>query len=147
MDCKRAIEEAAGDLEQAEKLLKQKGLAGVGKKASRAANQGLVHSYIHAGGRVGALIELNCESDFVARTDQFKQLAQDIAMHVTAMNPKRLTADEPSVDGAEDDVPLMQQPFIKDPARTIQDLVHEGIAGLGENIVLRRYARFELGGR
>lgn len=144
MDCKRALDEG-GSQDEAEKLLKHWGLASVAKKAGRAASQGIVDSYIHAGGRVGALVEVNCETDFVARTDDFRALVHDIAMQVAAMNPTRLTADEPSPDGAEGDVPLLQQAFIKDPSKTIQDLVNEGIAKLGENIVVRRYARFELG--
>ena len=144
MDCKRALDEG-GSQDEAEKLLKQWGLASVAKKAGRAASQGIVDSYIHAGGRVGALVEVNCETDFVARTDDFRALVHDIAMQVAAMNPTRLSDEEASPDGAEGDVPLLQQAFIKDPGKTIQDLVHESIAKLGENIVVRRYARFELG--
>jgi elongation factor Ts len=145
MDCKRALEDARGNPGEAEKLLKQWGLANVAKKAGREASQGLVDSYIHAGGRVGALVEVNCETDFVARTDDFRSLVHDIAMQVAAMNPARLSADEPSPDGLKGDVPLMQQAFIKDPSKTIQDLVNESIAKLRENIVVRRFARFELG--
>ena len=145
MDCKRALEDARGNPGEAEKLLKQWGLANVAKKAGREASQGLVDSYIHAGGRVGALVEVNCETDFVARTDDFRSLVHDIAMQVAAMNPARLSADEPSPDGLKGDVPLMQQAFIKDPSKTIQDLVNEAIAKLRENIVVRRFARFELG--
>src|ERR671933_2183856 len=126
MDCKRAIDEA-GSMEGAEKLIKEWGLAGVSKKTGREANQGIVESYIHAGGRVGALVEVNCETDFVARTDEFRELAHDIAMQVAAMNPHRLTADDPSPDGADGDVPLLDQAFIRDPSRTIQQLVHERI--------------------
>jgi elongation factor Ts len=142
MDCKRAIDEA-GSLESAEKLLKEWGLALAGKKAGREANAGLVESYIHAGGRIGALVEVNCETDFVARTDDFKSLAHEIAMQVAAMNPSRVSANDPSTDG---DVPLLDQPFIRDQSKTIQELVNESIAKLRENIVVRRFARFELGG-
>ena len=146
MDCKRAIDEG-GSMEAAEKLLKQWGLAAAGKKTGREAKAGLVDSYIHPGGRIGALVEVNCETDFVARTEQFRELAHEIAMQVAAMNPSRLSAEDPSMDGADGDVPLLDQPFIKDPSKTIRDLVHEGIAKLGENIVVRRFARFELGGQ
>jgi elongation factor Ts len=145
MDCKRAIDEA-GSMEGAEKLIKEWGLAGVSKKAGREANQGLVESYIHAGGRIGALVEVNCETDFVARTDDFRSLVREIAMQVAAMNPTRVSPDEPSSDG-QSDVPLLEQAYIRDPSKTIRDLVHEGIAKLGENIVVRRFARFELGGQ
>lgn len=145
MDCKRALEEAHGNQGDAEKLLKQWGLASVGKKAGREANQGLVESYIHAGGRVGALVEVNCETDFVARTEDFRQLAREIAMQVAAMNPSRLRADDAAPAGTEGDTPLLDQAYIRDPRQTIQDLVNEGIAKLKENIVIRRFARFELG--
>ena len=145
MDCKRALEDSGNDQTAAEKLLKERGLASVAKKAGREANQGLVDSYIHAGGRVGALVEVNCETDFVARTEDFRTLAHDIAMQVAAMNPSRISSDTPSPDGADGDVPLLEQSFIKDPGRTIQDLVNETIAKLGENIVVRRFSRFQLG--
>ena len=147
MDCKRALDEANHDMADAEKLLKQWGLAAVGKKAGREANAGLIESYIHAGGRIGALVEVNCETDFVARTEDFKTLAHDIAMQVAAMAPTRLSADDPSMDGADGDVPLLDQAFIRDQSRTIQDLVNEAIARLRENIVVRRFVRFELGGQ
>ncbi len=145
MDCKRALEESGGSQEAAEKLLKQWGLARAAKKAGRVASQGLVESYIHAGGRVGALVEVNCETDFVARTEDFRTLAHDLAMQVAAMNPHRLTAEEPSPDSAEGDVPLLDQAFIKDPSKTVRDVVNEAMARLGENVVVRRFARFELG--
>lgn len=147
MDCKRAIEDATGDLARAEQLLKERGLAKAAKKMDREANQGIVDSYIHAGGRIGAMVEVNCETDFVARNDEFRALVHDIAMQVAAMNPSRISGDEPSADGAEGDVPLLDQPFIRDNSKTIRDLVTAGIAKLGENIVVRRFARFELGGQ
>jgi elongation factor Ts len=151
MDCKRALDEAQDNLGQAEALLLEWGLKGVAKKAGREASQGLVESYIHAGGRVGALVEVNCETDFVARTDDFKRLAHEIAMQVCAMNPTSINADQDSANGSHaegedgESAPLLQQAFIRDPSKTIQDLVNENIARLGENIVVRRFARFELG--
>ena len=147
MECKRAIEDATGDLARAEQLLKERGLAKAAKKVGREANQGVVDSDIHAGGRIGALVEVNCETDFVARNEAFRALVHEIAMQVAAMNPSRISADDPSADGAEGDVPLLDQPFIRDGSKTIRDLVTEGIAKLGENIVIRRFARFELGGQ
>jgi elongation factor Ts len=151
MDCKRALDEAQDNLGQAEALLLEWGLKGVAKKAGREASQGLVESYIHAGGRVGALVEVNCETDFVARTDDFKRLAHEIAMQVCAMNPTSIGGDPDAANGNHADgedgesAPLLQQAFIRDPSKTIQDLVNENIARLGENIVVRRFARFELG--
>ena len=141
MECKKAIEDAAGDLGQAEKLIKERGLAMAEKKAGREAGQGLIDSYIHAG-RIGAMIELNCETDFVARTDDFRQLAREIAMQVAATNPSRISSTEASTDG---DVPLLDQPYIRDASRTVQDLLNETIARVRENIVIRRFARFEIG--
>ena len=146
MECKRAIEDATGDLARAEQLLKERGLAKAAKKVGREANQGVVDSYIHAGGRIGALVEVNCETDFVARNEAFRALVHEIAMQVAAMNPSRVSADDPSADGAEGDVPLLDQPYIRDPSKTVQDLVNETIAKLRENVVIRRFARFELGG-
>src|SRR6266550_2164251 len=142
MECKRAVEDAVGDLVKAEQLIKERGLAMAEKKAGREAGQGLIESYVHAG-RIGAMIELNCETDFVARTDDFKILAREIAMQVAATNPSRISSQESSTDG---DVPLLDQPYIRDPNKTVQDLVTEAIAKLRENIVVRRFARFELGG-
>ncbi|GAC1315451.1 MAG: translation elongation factor Ts [Chloroflexota bacterium] len=141
MECKKAIEDASGDLSQAEKLIKERGLAMAEKKAGREAGQGLIDSYIHAG-RIGAMIELNCETDFVARTDDFRQLAREIAMQVAATNPSRISSTESSTDG---DVPLLDQPYIRDASKTVQDLLNETIARVRENIVIRRFARFEIG--
>src|SRR5438270_10201469 len=140
MECKRAIDEG-GSIEGAEKLLKEWGLATATKKAGREASQGLIESYVHAG-RIGALIELNCETDFVARTDDFRTLAREIAMQVAATNPSRVSGQEASADG---DVPLLDQPYIRDPGKTVQDLVNETIAKVRENIVITRVARFEVG--
>ena len=142
MECKKAIEDALGDMGKAEKLIKERGLAMAEKKAGREAGQGLIDSYVHAG-RIGAMIELNCETDFVARTDDFKTLAREIAMQVAATNPSRISSQEASTDG---DVPLLDQPYIRDPGRTVQDLVNETIAKVRENVVIRRFVRFELGG-
>jgi elongation factor Ts len=142
MECKKAIEDALGDLGKAEQLIKQRGLALAEKKAGREAGQGLIDSYVHAG-RIGAMIELNCETDFVARTVDFKTLAREIAMQVAATNPSRISSREASTDG---DVPLLDQPYIRDPGKTVQDLVNETIAKVRENVVIRRFARFELGG-
>ncbi len=146
MDCKRALEAAGGDVGKATEILKEQGLARAAKKAERVAGQGLVDAYIHAGGRIGAMVEVNCETDFVARTDEFRRLVHDIAMQVAATNP-RVVGNEESGDGTE--VPaeevLLKQPFIKDPSMSIEDLVKNAIAKMGENVVIRRFARFELG--
>jgi elongation factor Ts len=143
MECKRAIEDAVGDLARAEQLIKERGLAMAEKKAGREAGQGLIDSYIHAG-RIGAMIELNCETDFVARTDDFRLLAREVAMQVAATNPSRISSKEESTDG---DVPLLDQPYIRDASKTVQDLLNETIARVRENIVIRRFARFEIGGQ
>ena len=142
MECKKALEDAGGDIGKASQLIKERGLAMAEKKKDREAGQGLIDSYIHAG-RIGSLIELNCETDFVARTDDFKTLAREIAMQVAATNPSRISASEASTDG---DVPLLDQPYIRDPSRTVQELVNETIARVRENVVIRRFSRFELGG-
>lgn len=151
MDCKRALLAAGGDLTKAAEILKEQGLARAAKKSERKADQGLVHAYIHAGGRIGSLVEVNCETDFVQRTDDFKRLVHDIAMQVAATNP-RVVGNEPDLDLGEgesqiarEDV-LLQQPFIKDPSINIESLVTNSITRMGENIVIRRFARFELGG-
>jgi elongation factor Ts len=147
MECKRAIDEANADLGAAEKLLKEWGLATAANKAGREASQGLIDAYIHAG-RIGAMVEVNCETDFVARTADFRTFAREIAMQVAATNPSRIRRDDAaSTDGTDGDVPLLDQPYIRDPARTVQDLLNETIAKLRENVVIRRVARFELGGQ
>ena len=147
MDCKRALEETSGDLAKAEELLTQQGIASAVKKATRSTEEGIVESYIHSGGRIGVLLEVNCETDFVARTDDFKELAHDIAMQVAAMSPSYVSSDDvPDGEDAESaETVLMQQPFIKDPSKSVQDLVNEGIGKLGENIRVRRFTRFSLG--
>ncbi len=147
MDSKRALEEASGDIKKAEELLRQQGIASAAKKANRATNQGLVESYIHSGGRIGAIVEVNCETDFVARTDEFKELAHNLAMQVAAMSPsfvdESAVPEDEAVDAAQDC--LLQQPFIRDPGKTVQELVNETVGKLGENVRVRRFTRFSLG--
>ena len=147
MDCKRALEETSGDMVKAEELLTRQGIASAVKKATRSTEEGIVESYIHSGGRIGVLIEVNCETDFVARTDDFKDLAHDIAMQVAAMSPSYVSSDDvPDGEDADSaETVLMFQPFIKDPSKSVQDLVSEGIGKLGENIRVRRFTRFSLG--
>ena len=147
MDSKRALEEAGGDVEAAQKLLREKGIASAAKKASRDTNEGLVESYIHSGGRVGAMVELNCETDFVARTEDMKSLAHNVAMQVAAMSPKYVDEGEvpQDEDGSSQEVCLLSQPFIRDNEQTVQDVVNETIAKVGENVRVRRFSRFSLG--
>lgn len=146
MDCRRALEEAEGNMARASELLREKGLARASKVAGRVANQGIIDTYIHAGGRIAAMVELNCETDFVARTNEFRTLAHDIAMQVAATSPRYLTAEEATAAGAgSDETALLDQPFIKDPRRSISDLVKEAISVMRENIVVRRFVRFEVG--
>lgn len=158
MECKRALQETGGDIEKATAKLKQQGLAKAEKKAGRSALQGVIEPYIHAGGRIASLVEVNCETDFVARTPDFRTLAHDVAMQIAAMNPKYVSEEEvPAEAWAELErehggraqalaaVCLLDQPFIKNPKLAIRDLVKEGIAKLGENIIIRRFARFEVG--
>ena len=140
LDCRTALEEADGDSTKAQAILRAKGLASAAKKAARTAAEGVVESYIHNGNRVGVLLELNCETDFVARTDEFRSLAHDIAMHVAAMDPETVSAK----DGEDSETSLLDQPFVKDPSKTIQDLVNDSIAKLGENVQIRRFTRFAL---
>jgi elongation factor Ts len=147
MDCKWALEQANGDLDEALAILHEKGAATVAKKSSRVTEEGLVESYIHSGGRMGAMVEVNCETDFVARTPEFKELAHNIAMQVVAMAP--LYVDSADIPDGEEHNPqeacLLQQTFIKDDAKTVQDLVIEAVAKLGENVRVRRFARFSIG--
>ncbi len=148
MECKAALEQCQGDLKKAAEVLREQGLAKAEKKQGREARHGLVEAYIHAGGRIGVLVEVNCETDFVARTDQFKALAHDIALQIAAAGPKYVTEEEkPADDGSQPaETVLLRQPFIKDPGQTIEQLVINNIAQLGENIKVRRFARYELGG-
>ena len=147
MDSKNALQASNGDIAKAEEILREKGMASAMKRSARATNEGLVESYIHSGGRIGAIVEANCETDFVARTDDFKALAHDIAMQVAAMDPKYVDAADIPVGADEnpEQVCLLQQAFIKDPSKTVQDLVNEVVAKIGENIKVRRFSRFALG--
>lgn len=148
MDCKRALQEAEGDVKKALEVLRQQGLARAEKKSARVAGQGVVEAYVHGGGRIGVLVEVNCETDFVARTEEFKALVHDIAMQVAAQNP-RYVAEEEVPAGEEfepnDQPVLLKQPFIKNPSLTVGDLITDAVAKIGENIKVRRFARFELG--
>jgi elongation factor Ts len=177
LDCRNALEEVDGDLEKAMELLSKKGLAVAAEKAEREASEGLVEAYIHAGGKLGVLLEVNCETDFVARTDDFRELAHDLAMQVAATSPEYLASDDIPADVLERErewhrgqiggdkseeiierilegklhkyyqqVCLLDQPFIKEEGMTVRDLITSKIAKLGENIKVRRFARFELGG-
>lgn len=147
MACRKALLEVEGDIEKALELLGQRGRLQALKKANRVATQGLVEAYIHTGGRIGAIVEVNCETDFVARTDEFRKLAHHLAMQIAAMNPQVISEEEMSqTSGAEAQVAcLLLQPDIKDPSKTIRDVINEVIARVGENIKVSRFARFELG--
>ena len=147
MDCRNALLGTECDMEKALEILKEKGLIAAQKKAERAVSQGLVESYIHTGGRVGAIIELNCETDFVARTDEFKELAHCLAMQVTAMAPQYISEEDISEgdDVESQSACLLLQPYIKDPTQTVKDLIIGTIARVGENIKVGRFTRFELG--
>jgi len=147
MDCKRALEASDGDVEKAKRFLAEQGLAMAEKKAHRETAQGLVEAYIHAGGRIGVLVEVNCETDFVARTPEFQTLAREIAMQVAAMNPL-VVNEEDLPEGAEgpiDQLVLMRQPYIRDQSKDVRQLVNETIGKTGENIRIKRFTRFELG--
>lgn len=176
MDCKKALSDSGGDIEKAFAILRQKGLAIAAKKSGRTASEGLIGSYIHMD-KLGVLVEINCETDFVARTDDFKELVKDIAMHIAAANPSYISRDDVPIEIIErekeiyraqvankpaniadkivegkldkffSEVCLMEQIFIKDPEqkKRIKDLIAEKIAKLGENIVIRRFSRFQLG--
>lgn len=143
MACKRALTEAGGNVERAIEILRERGFAQVAKRADRVATEGVIEAYVHAGGRIGVLVEVNCESDFVARTPEFRTLAHEIALQIAAMNPPSISREQ-GVEGAEG-TPLLEQPFIRDPSRTIGDLIRETAAKTGENIVVRRFTRYELG--
>jgi elongation factor Ts len=176
-DCLKALQEAKGDMENAFVVLRKRGMASAAKKASRTTNEGAVGTYIHAGGKIGVMIEVNCESDFVARTDDFQTLLKDIAMHIAAVDPRYVRKEdvtaadlarekdiysaqaaatgkpaqviEKIVEGKMskfyEEVCLLQQPFIKEPSVTIEELIKQKIAKLGENISVSRFARFKVG--
>jgi elongation factor Ts len=177
MDCKRALEQAEGDVDKAITVLRKEGMARAEGRLSRSATEGTVASYIHAGGRIGVLVELNCETDFVARTDEFQGLAHNLAMHIAAENPRYLRREEvpDSVLDKEREVYralavkegrpekvldkivegrvkkfcsetcLMDQPYVRDDGKTVGDVIKEAVAQIGENIVLRRFVRYQLG--
>lgn len=147
IDCKNALTECDGDFAKACEILEKRGIAIALKKADRVVRSGLIENYVHAGGRIGSMVEINCETDFVAKTDEFKNLAHDIALQIAAMSPLYLSKED-LPENSEDDpiaVCLLLQPFIKDPAKTIADLVTETIAKVGENIKINRFVRYELG--
>lgn len=177
MDCKKALSETDGDMEKAVDLLRQKGLAVAAKRAGRATSEGTIECYIHAGGKIAAMVELSCESDFVAKTDGFKEFARDLALHVAAVNPVAITREdvpedviarekeiyvqqaldsgkpenivEKMVTGKMEkylkEICLLDQPFVKDPDFTIQDLITDLIGKMGESISIKRFSRFQVG--
>ncbi len=142
MDCKKALQDSGGNVEKAIEALRQKGLAKSSKVAGREVSQGLIESYIHTGGRIGALVEVNCETDFVARTPEFRTLAREVAMQVASMDPGEVGTLE---GGSGSGNTLLDQEYIRDPRKTIRDLVKEAIGKLGENIQISRFIRFEVG--
>lgn len=177
MDCKKALAETNGDVEKAAEYLREKGIASAAKKAGRIAAEGIVHAYIHMGGKIGVLLEVNCETDFVAKTDDFRDMVNDIALHIAAMKPEYLERSEVPADALTKEKEiltaqalnegkpanivekmvqgrlekffaekvLLEQPFVKDDSKTIQEMVNERIAKIGENIKIRRFVRYELG--
>jgi elongation factor Ts len=177
MDCRSALAEAKGDVEQAVIVLRKKGMASAAKKASRATSEGAVGTYIHAGGKIGVLVEVNCESDFVARTDDFQELLKDIAMHIAATDPRYVRREDVTAEDLDrekeifraqaaatgkpapvvekivegkmskfyEEVCLLDQPFIKDQTIAIKDMIATKVGKLGENISVRRFARFKVG--
>jgi elongation factor Ts len=146
-DCSRALLEVGGDMEKAVEFLKQRGVAIAEKKRDELVTDGVIEAYVHHTKRIGALVELNCETDFVARTAEFKELAHDLAMQIAAAAPRFLTSEElpPDIEAEAQVVCLLSQPFIKDTTKTVQEVITETIAKVGENIKVRRFARFELG--
>ena len=176
-DCLKALQEAKGDMENAFVVLRKRGMASAAKKASRTTNEGAVGTYIHAGGKIGVLLELNCESDFVARTDDFQELLRDIAMHIAAVDPRYVRKEDVTAADLErekdvyraqaaatgkpaniiekmlegklskfyEEVCLLEQPFIKEQTQTIAQIIATKVAKLGENISVRRFARFKVG--
>ena len=176
-DCLKALQESKGDMEQAFVILRKRGMASAAKKASRTTNEGAVGTYIHAGGKIGVLLEINCESDFVARTEDFQELLRDIAMHIAATDPRYVGKEEVTPEDIErekdvfraqaaesgkpaniiekmlegkmgkfyEEVCLLEQPFIKEQSQTVAQIIASKIAKLGENISIRRFARFKVG--
>ena len=147
MDCRNTLIETEGDIERALLILKERSLFKAEKRKGRSAFQGLIEAYIHTGGRIGAMVEVNCETDFVARTDEFKELVHCLAMQVAAIPPQFISREEVP-EGADIEPQaacLLLQPYIKSPDMTIQDIISETIAKVGENIKISRFARFEIG--
>ena len=132
IDCKKALEEAKGDFTKAKALLRKRGLEMAAKKSDRVAKEGRVEAYVHHGNKIGVIVEVNCETDFVARSEDFCTFTRDVAMHIAAMDPPNVQV-------------LLGQPFVKDAGKTIQDLLNELVAKIGENIVVGRFARFKVG--
>jgi elongation factor Ts len=147
IDCKNALTDASGDFEKACEILSARGVALAEKKKERAADNGLIEVYSHLGGRIGSMVELNCETDFVAKTDEFKNLAHELVLQIAAMDPQYIAKEDMPEDSEDEpgQVCLLLQPFIKDPSKTIQDILTEAIGRIGENIKIRRFNRFELG--
>ncbi len=177
MDCRSALTEAQGDMEQAVVVLRKKGMASAAKKAGRTASEGAVGTYIHAGGKIGVLLEINCESDFVARTQDFQDLLKDVAMHIAATDPRYIRKEDVTAEDMErekeiyraqaaqtgkpapvvekivegkmskfyEEVCLLEQPFIKEQSVTIGQLIAQKVGKLGENLMVRRFARFKVG--
>ena len=147
LDCKSALEEADGDFDKAKDILRKKGVAMAAKRAERTTAEGLVQTYIHHDGRLGALVEINCETDFVARTEDFTKLAQNIALQVAATNPTYVASEDipKDTEGDAKELCLLLKPFVRDESMTVADMVKETIRKTGENIRIRRFARFELG--
>lgn len=177
MDCKKALTETNGDMEKAVDLLRQKGLAVAAKRAGRATSEGVIETYIHAGGKLGVMVELGCETDFVAKTDAFREFARDVAMHIAAANPVAITREEvpeavitrekdiyiqQAIDSGKPaniaekmvagkiekflaEICLLEQKYVKNPDLSIQDLLNEVVGKMGENISIKRFARFQVG--
>ena len=177
MDCKKALTECDGDIDKASEWLREKGIAAAAKKADRIAAEGLVYSYIHMGGKIGVLVEINCETDFVARSEQFVELCKNVALHIAAAKPEYVTIDEVPAEAVEHekeilraqaknegkkeeiiekmvegrvkkfykDIVLMEQDYVKDPEKTITQLLNEAILTIGEKIKIRRFVRYEMG--
>ncbi len=154
-ECKDILEQTGGDMNKAIEILRERGIEAAAKKATREANEGLIGVYIHFGSRIVGMVELSCETDFVGRTEEFGKLANDIAQHVVALNPRYITVDQVTDDAVaesgqtrekfiEENV-LMAQPFVKEPSRTIEEKLKESIAKFGENVVVRRFVRYEVG--
>jgi elongation factor Ts len=177
MDCKKALTEVGGDMEKAVKLLREKGLASAAKRSGRAASNGVIESYIHMNGNIGVLLEINCETDFVANTSEFRALARDVAMHIAAASPqcirreevpadlinkeKEILANQAKQEGKPEkmlekitegriqkfysEICLLEQPFVRDTSKSINELISESSAKFGENLVIKRFVRYQIG--